>query len=484
MKFRTKTLINIGSKAFEPSVRFYAFVIFFGIVFLTGGGSRDDIQSLVLLRPLAILFCGYALIVMEPPHWRGRKFPLFIALALMLLLMLQLIPLPPSIWTELPERRIFADIANIAGLEQPWRPLSLSPSKTLNSLFSLAIPLAAMMLYLNLDKKHRQYVVPVFIVLCGISAMWALLQLAGPSRGPLYIYRISNFDNGVGLFANRNHQGVMLSAAIVMLGWYAAFLKPRAPLASLKFYGSVSTILVFVPLIFVTGSRAGLLLMIPGLSAALFFLYFGRYLSEKSSRGRRSHSHKKWSFASRHLVLLFGAAAIAVFVALPILFSRSLAYDRLFGASELTELRLQVLPILIAMAKDYLFWGSGFGSFEHIYKIYETRELLSPSYLNQAHNDWLQFVIEGGIPAIFIAFCAAIWFFIQISKLILNWKASQFGKYISLMCVFVVSILLAASAADYPLRVPSIIAIFSVMLCMFNDNVRAVQQGKISQRLQ
>lgn len=482
MKLSTKTLSKIRKTASEPSTQFYMFAIFIGIVFLTGGGSRDDIQSLVFLRPMALLFCGYALVMMEPAHWRGRKFPLFIAVALMLLLILQLIPLPPAVWTVLPERQLFADIANIAGIEQPWRPLSLSPSKTLNSLFSLAIPIAAMMLYLNLDRKYRQRVVPVFIVLCGISAILALLQLAGPSRGPLYLYRISNFDNGVGLFANRNHQGVMLSVAIVMLGWYAGFLKSGARLSSLKFYSAVATILVFVPLIFVTGSRAGLLLMVPGLLVALFFIYVGRYLSESTFRGRKSRSAKNWSFSPRHLVLLAGAIAIAVFVALPILFSRSLAYDRLFGASELSELRLQVLPTILAMAKDYLPWGSGFGSFEHLYKIYEPRELLSPSYLNQAHNDWLQFVIEGGIPAILIGVAATIWFLIRIAKLIFNWRASQFSKYGALMCIVVVSFFLAASVADYPLRVPSIIAVFSVMLCIFSDHVRAIQQNKINQR--
>ena len=482
MKLSTKTLSNVRKKASEPSAQFYAFAIFFGIVFLTGGGSRDDIQSLVFLRPMAVLFCGYALVMMEPIHWRGRKFPLFIAVSLVVLLILQLAPLPPSVWTMLPERQLFADIANIAGIEQPWRPLSLSPSKTLNSLFSLAIPIAAMMLYLNLDKKHRQWVVPVFVVLCGISAILALLQLAGPSRGPLYLYRISNFDNGVGLFANRNHQGVMLSVAIVMLGWYAGFLKSGARLSSLKFYSSVATILVFVPLIFVTGSRAGLLLMIPGLLVALFFIYVGRYLSESTFRRRKSRSTQNWALSPRHLVLLAGAVAIAVFVALPILFSRSLAYDRLFGASELSELRLQVLPTILAMAKDYLPWGSGFGSFEHLYKIYEPRELLSPSYLNQAHNDWLQFVIEGGIPAILIAVSATIWFLIRVTKLIYNWRASKFNKYGALMCIVVAAFFLAASIADYPLRVPSIIAVFSVMLCIFGDHVRAVQQSKMSQR--
>ncbi|CAN0569157.1 unnamed protein product, partial [Laminaria digitata] len=176
---------KITDRFSAPAARFYAFVAFFVIVFFTGGGSRDDIQSLLVLRPLAILFCAYALTVKAPEQWKGRMFPLYIAGALLALMVLQLIPLPPSVWTALPGRQIFADIADIAGIEQPWRPLTLSPSKTLNSLFSLAVPIAAIMLYLNLDREYRRRAVPVLIVLCSISALWAIFQVIGPARGPL-----------------------------------------------------------------------------------------------------------------------------------------------------------------------------------------------------------------------------------------------------------------------------------------------------------
>ena len=119
MKLLRKPLDAIARKLSAPESRFYAFVAFFVIMFFTGGGSRDDVQSLLLLRPLAVLFCAYALTVGTPEQLKWRMFPLYITGALLLLMALQLIPLPPSIWTELPGRQIFADIANIAGIEQP-----------------------------------------------------------------------------------------------------------------------------------------------------------------------------------------------------------------------------------------------------------------------------------------------------------------------------------------------------------------------------
>src|SRR5690606_10630921 len=259
--------------------------------------------------------------------WKGRTFPLAIALALAGLMMLQLIPLPPQIWTALSGRQIFADIADLAGITQPWRPLTLSPSRTLNSLFSLAIPITAMMLYLNLDGPRRKQAVAVLITLAGISLLWAAFQLTGSARGPLYLYNITNNGAAVGLFANRNHQAVLLAATIVMLGWYAASHAMTARLASLKFYSSIAAILVIVPLVFITGSRAGLALMAPALVASIILVYLGRYTAESqpSSKGSRS---KKKRFASRQVMLFSGIALVVIMAALSIYFSRSLAFDR------------------------------------------------------------------------------------------------------------------------------------------------------------
>jgi hypothetical protein len=482
MKSSKRTLGKIAAKLTAPEAQFYVFVAFFVIVVFTGGGSRDDVQSLLLLRPLAVLFCAYALIVKAPEKWNERMFPLFTLGALLALMVLQLIPLPPSIWTEIPGRQIFAEIADIAGIDQPWRPLTLSPSRTLNSLFSLTVPIAAMMLYLNLDREYRKRAIPLVIILCAISAAWAIFQLTGPARGPLYTYRITNFGTGVGLFANRNHQAVILASAILMLGWYAASLKPSVRHATLKFYGSIVTILVFVPLIFVTGSRAGLILMVPALILALFFLYFGDRGARRSSKKGSSPRRKSKLFSGRRVILAASISAIAGLVVLSVLLSRSLAFDRLLGDSDLGELRVEVLPTLVTMLKDYLPWGSGFGSFEHVYKIYEPQELLGPTYLNQAHNDWLQYPIEGGVPALLIAISALIWFAMRFLILTRNWRVAASVKYQGLACAAVLLFLLAGSIGDYPLRVPTIMAMFAVLACIFNDSIRSVQQRDIKQR--
>lgn len=454
--------------------RFYAFVIFFGLVFLMGGSARDDVQSLKLLRPLAVVFGTYAVTCMDGEFWRGRRFPLSILLALAGLMVLQLIPLPPNIWAALPGRHVIADIADLAGIEQSWRPLTLSPSRTLNSLFSLAIPIAAMMLYLNLDTHRRRQSITVIIGFATFSALWAAFQLTGSARGPLYLYNITNEGAAVGLFANRNHQAVLLAATIVMIGWYGASHSVGEKLASLKFYAGIAAIFILVPLIFVTGSRAGLILMAPALIAAISLFYFGRYSVESQPSRHKGRAKRKW-FASREAILVASVVLVSILAGLSIYFSRAAALERLVDSGNVDELRSQLLPILIKMLGDYFPWGSGFGSFELVYRIYEPLELLNPSYLNQAHNDWLQFPIEGGLPAILIATLAIIWAAMQMLSLVKNWQKSRYSQYLALTSVIVMVIFLAGSAGDYPLRVPSIMAVFAVMACILGDSVRAMK---------
>ena len=450
--------------------QFLALVGFLTIVFFTGGSSRDDVQSLIFLRPLSFIFGAYALTCMTCEEWRGRLFPLYIAIAFAGLMLLQLIPLPPEIWVTLPGREIFADIASMAGLEQPWRPLTLSPSRTLNSLFSIAVPMSAMMLYLNIEERHRKQMIVILILFAGISALWAMLQLAGSARGPLYLYRITNSGAAVGLFANRNHQAIFLATTIVMLGWYAGSLAATAKLGALKFYGSIAAIFIIVPLLFITGSRAGLVLMVPALAAAMAMIYFGRYAMENQILFNRSRAAKA-KISVRHLILLGSSTLIILVVLLSIYLSRSLAFDRLVNRSAVEEIRTQLLPILTNMTIDYFPWGSGFGTFEFVYRIYEPRDMLSPTYLNQAHNDWLQIPIEGGLPAIAIAAGILIWATAQMLVLFKAWHSSRYTKYAATMAASALIFFLAGSIGDYP--------VFALLACFFVDSVRKVEQSTI-----
>jgi len=82
---------------------------------LFAGGSREDILTLVVVRPLAVLFAGYALIGDGQLRVRvGAPFWMLVALAL--IMAVQLIPLPHSIWSALPGRELIAANDRVIGV--------------------------------------------------------------------------------------------------------------------------------------------------------------------------------------------------------------------------------------------------------------------------------------------------------------------------------------------------------------------------------
>jgi hypothetical protein len=69
----------------DLNARFWVFAAFVGLVFLMGGGSRDDIASLVILRPACAFFAAYALTVAGPGDLARVRVPLLLLLALVVL---------------------------------------------------------------------------------------------------------------------------------------------------------------------------------------------------------------------------------------------------------------------------------------------------------------------------------------------------------------------------------------------------------------
>ena len=103
--------------------------------------------------------------------------------------------------------------------------------------------------------------------------------------------------------------------------------------------------------------------------------------------------------------------------------SRSLAFERLFTEQLDSELRVRLFPQLWRMVWDYFPVGTGYGTFELAYKVSEPMEFLDLQYLNQAHNDLLQFLIEGGVAGAALLLVFGLWFVLR------GWRAG--ARFIS-----------------------------------------------------
>jgi hypothetical protein len=424
----------------DQPVLMMAFMTF---VMLVGGSSRADMTSLLVLRPVSMLVAVYAILTLPSRLWKANKFIILFASLIVLLPTLQLVPLPPTLWRHLAGRELVVEIDQAAGMGDVWRPLTLSPRGTWNALFSLAVPIAILFAGLKLSDRQRSALVPFSLVLILASAGLGALQMIGPHGGPLYLYRITHSDSAVGFLANRNHQAAFVACAFPILAVMISHRDFKQRPYSRPFFAVIAATFL-IPLVLMIGSRAGLVVSAVAIALAAFL-----YILSVRERGEKVRRRVA-------LFLAAGCTAIPALVGLAIWLDRAEALRRAIGWESENDFRLRAWGVIAQFLQRYWPWGSGMGSFVDVYKIYEPADLLLPEYINQAHNDWLEIMLTGGVFAaglLTLAVFAWAWRVWQVRKPGPHRQLSRLGLAIIMLFAL-------ASITDYPLRVPSMAAFF------------------------
>jgi hypothetical protein len=118
----------------------------------------------------------------------------------LLIVAVQLVPMPPSLWTELGGRERIAAGFNLLGQPLPWLPISLSSRSTLASGL-WTIPAVAMLLVVaRLGAFRLSWLAWTIVAVAVVSTAIGALQVADPSW---YFYQVTNFGFGVGFFRQR-----------------------------------------------------------------------------------------------------------------------------------------------------------------------------------------------------------------------------------------------------------------------------------------
>jgi O-antigen ligase len=443
---------------------FFLLMLFLAIVLLLGGASRSDVLTQPLVRLAAIALIAVSVVQMRANEWRQIRTPAIFLLAIAGIIAIQLVPLPPSLWAQLPGRALYAEALQSAGTEPVWRPLSLVPDLTLNALLSILPPLAVVLALGIIDRSLHRLLAPAIIIGLIISCSVGVLQIAGDG---FYFYNITNGGSAVGVFANRNHQALFISAAFPVLAAWAELPHEDPSYQRLRTWLARCISAALFPILLITGSRAGLALGILGAILAIAMVEI------------RRGSHKRSTPLLSLLLLRAVPLALGMFaVGITIFLAKGEALHRLMGAEQ-ADTRIVLLPVFAKMAGSYFPWGSGYGSFDSVFRAYEPDWFLSPNYLNQAHNDLAQILIEGGIfPMILLAAFLA-WFLVQSWKL---WTRRTLrpeqllGRAGSAAAILI----LLASLVDYPLRTP-LIAVLMAAMCMWMlsaDNVAPERQDE------
>lgn len=412
-------------------------------VALFGGASRADEPAQVLVRIAAIAVIAATLWPLDFAALKANRCPLLFALACVALVLLQLVPLPPAAWASLPGHASYEAIAE-ATSTVGWRPLSLTPDLTVNALLALLAPLASMLAALYLDANGRKVVAGGYAVAALASAALGLAQLAVTGEG-LRLYRQTSETVPVGLFANQNHQAVLLACALP-LGAAIVPLRSRqlanviVPVIGLSAAAFLSVVLVL------TGSRMGLVVGAGGI-LGLCWILRDRALFRRPDRLRIL---MPW--------IATGGLALALVVTMLLVDNQLL--QRLRAQDVAADTRWTALPYLLETARAFFPTGAGFGSFDSVYRQFEPDMLLSTIYLNQAHNEALQLAIEGGLPALALLLGFMLWWARSIT-IIVRRRGTEAQRGLPLAASVVTLLLMISSLVDYPLHTPLLAALFA-----------------------
>lgn len=387
------------------------------------------------------LFAAAALAIGLPGLLEGRfnrnAIPAMLLAALLLLLpLLQIMSLPVTMFSAIPGRSIVDAIRSYAGLAHPRTTISLDTSETLYFELELIVPLAAFILALQLSAESRRSILLAIAGLALLSAIIGILQLATGGQPRWSIYPSVHEGLPIGFFANRNHQADLMLVAIAAVP-HLALDRQRASLPQSITATAVTLFLVL--LVIATQSRTGITLIPVAI--------VGAYLA--CAKGRRFG----------RLLPLAGGAAVAL-AALALVLSYSGVGGRVMSRFGDTgdDLRMHYWTAGLSSIKDFWPYGTGAGTFPQVYEIYEDLDFTSSSWVNHAHNDYIEFVSDFGLAgAILIAAYAAA----LIYPLLCLRRQHRNG--VQLIAFTGVAILLVHSVFDYPLRTFCLSIAFAIL---------------------
>jgi O-antigen ligase len=401
------------------------------------GGSVQGVWANFALQLIGLAMLVWVAVRPEnlAPH---DRLPLLLILLALLVVALQLIPLPPEVWTKLPGRSGIAQGYDLLAIRRPWLSISESPYEAVSTSFALLPPLA---IFAVSATDNSRGMAGALLIGTALAIIVGALQVASGPTSAWYFYPITN-TGAVGFFANGNHMATLLLAAIPFVpalllsgksqqrlrGKSAATITIAIAALGLILIGialnrSLAALLLVVPVLLATGLMipvgwrlrwVGVPLVVLGLAGAV------AALSTNPLNSTSASSAKEYSLQSRQHIWRTTAAAIA-----------------------------ETFPV-----------GTGLGSFQQVYRLQENPDRVDATYVNHAHNDYLELALELGLPGILLILVFFGWWGRRLAQIWSSNLSSPFDRAATIASAAI----LAHSVVDYPLRTSAMAAVFAMCI--------------------
>ncbi len=426
-------------------------------------------------RPLPLLALELGTLVLAAyVYWRPSfkdhlPYPLLATLLVLWLCpLLQLIPLPSGLWAALPGRASYAEALSEINNGIPFaglRAISLVPFATESAWLALLPPLIVFLAAVSLPTRQLQSLIILFL---GLASCQAILGLIQYGQGPDSLFHLGHYrDSAIGTYANRNHLAGLLEMALpiglaLLIGTLGRsrrsshyFSRRRntwrhrlgrlsqLPLNRVALYAAASLV-ILLGLIF-TRSRTGVSMAMLGI--LLCILLFSRRLGGNNVYGLVGS------------VTLIGLGLAIEIGLTPVL-------DRFTQADPLGDARWSIFSGTLKAIAEFFPLGSGGGTFVEVFRSFRPADLTVDAYVNRAHNDYLEWIMEGGLLAalilvVLLGFYLRQWFRVWRRGSWSVFRCVQVGAGISLL------LMLLHSFVDYNLRIPANALFFAFLAAVF-----------------
>ena len=417
------------------------------LALLLGGASAGGVIANMLLQLAALPLAVMAVhrLTEVPVDARTRRALLLLA-GIVALPLFQLIPLPSSIWTGMPGREgVESGLVQLdAGLG--FQAISLAPSRTMAAFLGMIVPVAVFLAILTVRGEDRKLIGWTVLAAAALSMLVGLIQLSvGRSA---YFYQFTNLGSPVGFFANRNHLATLLLCAIPVLTMQMPSAASETMTTANRLGRRVVLLMVLIMLLIgvvLTGSRAGIALALPTLALSYALTL-------------RSHSGMSpWP-------VLLASALVGFIVITLLLFGPYFARMQVKTLAIGEDVRVIAAPIAAGTGWKYFPFGTGIGSFDPVFRWQANAVSLGPTYINHAHNDYVELWMTGGLGAVLLGLAFAIWFYRSART---NWAARSVNPGAMARIATVGIIVMGLhSIVDYPLRTAGLSALFAGFCAM------------------
>lgn len=395
---------------------------------------------------------------------------------LIVLILFQLLPLPPFILSLLTPSTADLYARFVTTGASAWRTISIAPAATGRELLRLLAYASVFIVVLNHYRTREQIasIVRTVVIMGCLITVFAVIQKLTWNNRLYWIYptdRESNRDYIWGPYINHNHFAGYLEIAIPLGLGLLLYRAAKTDIAKTRFVRQAAELLghqhlpqlawpalaviIMCAGLFLSLSRGGIL----GLTASV--LLFGAMTRTRKSLRRKTGA-----------ISLIGIAILMVVA----LVSGERIGDRFGELGQEGKIQRPAIWLdSLGIIKDFPVFGTGYGTFRNISIRYQTR---NPQVLyDHAHNDYIEHMTDTGLAGLLIAFGLIFVFWSSVLK---GWseRRSRFAICIGAGGLAACGAITVHSLTDFNLHIPANALLLAVIAAVTYSVVFQVRRGE------